>query len=73
MMIAIDYDNTYIKDVALWERFIEDAVMSGHDITMVTARHHSDCLLQEDDYDVIYCNGRNKRHCFKADVWIDHG
>lgn len=39
MNIALDYDDTFTKDPALWLDFIDDAQSRGHEVYIVTARH----------------------------------
>ncbi len=77
MIIALDYDDTYTRDVVLWSRFIDTAVTLGHSVTFVTSRDDKwDNEDIEDDakilgIGIVYCNGMQKAACFKAHVWID--
>lgn len=38
MLIAIDYDNTYSADPALWEAFAASARAAGHGVVICTGR-----------------------------------
>lgn len=83
MRIALDYDNTYTKDPPFWDMFIVDAIGSGHEIRIVTARcprkDNIDHVINGTD--VIYCDGIAKRFYCKwladdkkgwlPDIWID--
>jgi hypothetical protein len=81
MKIALDYDGTYDKAPELWDRFIEDALDLGHDVRIVTHRHHEldniDDMIPEDII-IIYTDGVAKKwYCehrhdlWTPDVWID--
>lgn len=75
MNIALDYDNTYTADPALWAQFIALAKARGHDIRIVTARS----AAEKGDLEtipVIYCDRVSKRRIaaavgFHVDIWID--
>jgi ABC-type proline/glycine betaine transport system substrate-binding protein len=77
MNIALDFDETYTEDPALWAAFITKCKVRGHTITFVTYRPNngdnadieseSECL----GINIVYTAGKQKQHCFKADVWID--
>jgi hypothetical protein len=83
MNIALDYDDTFTRDPAVWSAFVKDASCSGHDIRFVTFRSegaggNEDILA--DAYNlaipVIFTSGRRKRlHCYElgfiVHVWID--
>jgi hypothetical protein len=83
--IALDYDDTYTADKELWDEFIDAAIRRGHSVTIVTFRHGGggmydgvlyDNLDVEDDakrlcIPIVYTNGKQKKHCFDADIWID--
>jgi hypothetical protein len=43
MLIALDYDGTYVSDPPLWDRFIASARASGHRVFIVTMRFPSGC------------------------------
>lgn len=81
MKIAIDYDRTYDQDPVLWDGFILDAMLRGHDVRIITARNHE--LDNIDDkirpeIRVIYCDGvakkwfcQHRADFWEPDVWID--
>lgn len=80
MKISLDFDDTYTRDPLLWDRFIRDALKSGHDIRIVTFRKKSmtDPALGQLStlIPVIYTGFEQKRQfCnkldFIVDVWID--
>lgn len=83
MKIAIDYDDTYTRDPALWDIFSTWAQERGHDVYCVTSRQPT--MLQE-IYDslgqmipvenIIACGYEPKRQFTQnqdimIDVWID--
>ena len=77
MIIALDFDETYTEDPILWAAFINKCKVRGHSISFVTFRsdngdnsdikYEAECLGLE----IVYTAGKQKQHCFKADVWID--
>ena len=83
--IALDFDDTYTADPALWQRFIEDAEKQGHQVWMVTARRDTadnrDIIAKalgrfEDYVGLVFCNLKSKLdHCdsigLKIHIWID--
>lgn len=77
MKIALDYDQTFTADPELWTPFVRTALARGHAVAFVTFRrddcHNSD--IQEDaamlGIDIVYCSGKQKSHCYQADIWID--
>lgn len=79
MTIAIDYDQTYTNDPALWDCFILDAKSRGHAVWIVTCRR--DTLENRADVKVsgcavIFTNLSAKQWSLeqrglKVDVWID--
>ena len=79
MTIAIDFDNTWTADVALWRAFAADAKKRGHDVIIVTARScYTDDMDRYFAWEVpsYFTNGELKRHYMEAldiavDVWID--
>lgn len=82
MKIALDYDQTYTADPKLWNNFIDDATSKGHDVRIVTHRHHEhDNILNEFPdikLEIIYTDGVAKKwYCehrgdyWTPDVWID--
>lgn len=80
MNIALDFDDTYTRDPAMWDRFIADAKDRGHDIRIVTYRKRS---MSDPALDwlslsipVIYTEHEQKRLFtnkigWMVDVWID--
>lgn len=82
MIIALDYDETYTRDPALWLQFIRSARSRGHTIYCVTARdekYGGDEVKAELSTHVDGCyftNGKQKEQfMFLQDicvsVWID--
>lgn len=85
MNISLDFDDTYTKDPALWNKFIVEARASGHRVFVVTMRygHGPEAeevrnLLGDGKTDGIYFTGRRFKEEFMAresdiriDVWID--
>lgn len=80
MNIALDFDDTYTRDPAFWDKFIADAKERGHDIRIVTFRKSTmtdpalDYLARS--IPVIFTEYTQKREwCnrvgFIVDVWID--
>ena len=69
MIIALDYDGTYTRDPELWERFIDSAISSGHQISCVTMRYPQEEVRMR--IPVVYTSRQAKMLCFKADIWID--
>lgn len=77
MIIALDFDETFTEDPTLWTAFVVKAKIRLHTVTFVTYRDsrwgnsdiegEADCL----GIDIVYTAGKQKQHCFKADVWID--
>jgi hypothetical protein len=77
MIIALDFDETFTEDPSLWTAFIVKAKTRLHTVTFVTYRpsngnnsdieYEAECL----GLDIVYTAGKQKQHCFKADVWID--
>ena len=77
MKIAMDYDETFTVDPILWTEFITRCQERGHSVTFVTYR---DSRWGNEDINtdaeslrvaVIFTAGKQKQHCFSADVWID--
>ena len=78
MIIALDFDQTVTEDKQLWKMFVMSARKRNHKIYIVTYRTDNG---NNDDIDIfanesgcngiIYTNGKQKSHCFKADIWID--
>lgn len=80
MIIALDYDDTYTKDPALWLEYIDSALSRGHTVFLVTMRSP----IERDKLDPIllekipaeFTNSHAKRPFMEAkginvDVWID--
>ena len=77
MNIALDFDETYTEDPTLWTEFINKCKTRLHTVTFVTYRpengnntdikYEAQCL----GINVVYTAGKQKQHCFDADVWID--
>ena len=80
MNIALDFDDTYTRDSALWNLFIEQAKDRGHDIRIVTYRQKAmtDPALDwlGSSIPVIFTEGEQKRKFTNnmgwfVDIWID--
>jgi len=82
MIIALDYDDTYTADKALWNAFIPLAQILGHTVHIVTMRDGVEDWneefkeLAEGGVKTIFCNGESKkdvteREGIKIDIWID--
>ena len=77
LKIALDFDDTYTADPVLWKLFVDSCIARGHDVKFVTYRdgrygnhdieYASECL----GIPIIYCAGKQKQHCYDADIWID--
>jgi hypothetical protein len=78
--IALDFDDTYTRDPAMWDAFIAMVKDRGHDIRIVTFRKSTmrdpalDWLSQY--IPVIYTEYTQKRQFtnkmgWMVDVWID--
>lgn len=83
MNLSLDFDDTYTRDPAFWNTFIENARARGHNVYLVTAR------TPEQGADVLNSVGKiiGKENCFftslqgkrkfmwankiRIDVWID--
>lgn len=66
MIIALNYDGTYTKDIAFWDAFIANAAVAGHRVVCVTQR--GDKFPIKVPCEVLYTNG-----CAKKDAAIDAG
>jgi len=78
MKIALDYDGTYTEAPDFWDNVIALAQDYGHDIRIVTARNPKADVIDDNDHEIIYCDGIAKRfYChwfadgFDPDIWID--
>ena len=70
MRIALDYDNTYTLDPALWDGFIKAAQNRGHDVRIVTMRYPQE-VIDAAPVEVTYTSRKAKASVTSADVWID--
>lgn len=82
MLIAIDYDDTYSADPELWDHFISQAEIRGHDVVCVTCRrdteeNRKECKIPSLVWNAHYfTNLASKRWHMEqrglfVDVWID--
>lgn len=82
--IAIDYDETYTADPALWYQFIQLAKAAGHNPFICTYRDErydkDETLefLEQDDLEVVYTRGVAKKWWCEqftgldpVHIWID--
>ncbi len=74
MLLALDYDGTYTADPALWEGFIRDARIAGHEVICVTMRYPSEPI--EMSCETVYTSRQAKMSFMNSigrlpDVWID--
>jgi hypothetical protein len=70
MLIALDYDKTYTAAPCLWDRFIADAIDSGHSVVIVTMRYPTE-EIPDVGIPVVYTSRSAKSKVVKADIWID--
>lgn len=83
MLIALDFDGTYLEDPELFNFFINIANLSDHEVIIVTARYEG---VPEESNPVryiigdkckIYFTGRKAKEKYllnlgiKPDIWID--
>ena len=78
-MFALDYDDTYTRDPALWSAWVTAAQSAGHEVVVVTMRGPN--ALEEvrqalPGLDVVGTDGQDKAQASAAagywpDVWID--
>lgn len=77
MKIALDYDETFTEDPILWTNFVASCKERGHSITFVTyrdSRYDNEDILYDADclgIEVVFTGGKQKKHIFESDVWID--
>jgi hypothetical protein len=81
MKISLDYDDTFTKDPAMWQAFIELAKQAGHTIYCVTMRyvHEGEPIEAQlrGKVDGIFYTGRQAKRSYMSaqghwiDVWID--
>jgi len=78
MIIGLDWDNTFTKDVDLWQSFVLQANAKEHQVYITTSR--SDDIPIEFIPDglkgIVYCNFIAKKQAtealgIKVDIWID--
>ena len=65
MNISLDFDDTYTRDPDMWNRFIELALNSGHNVYCITARADT----KENKQEVYSTIGQliGKDHCLFTD------
>ena len=78
MKIALDYDETFTAAPMLFKPFVLLAQQQGHLVTFVTFRsskycdnHDIEADANELGIDIVFTEGKQKQHVFKADIWID--
>lgn len=72
MRIALDYDNCYDRDKMFWFDVVQLAKQYKHEIVIVTARSNSDDVIKHNiGTKILYCDGKPKKECYNADIWID--
>ena len=77
MKIALDFDETYTVDPDLWAALVTKCKTGKHTVTFVTYRpsngNNADIEFEAQclGIDIVYTAGKQKQHCFDADVWID--
>jgi len=76
--IALDYDHTYTADPELWDKFIEQAQLFGHDVHIVTMRYPEEQVRHDVPVgcEVHYTSRQGKRRFMQNigrefDIWID--
>ena len=78
--IAIDFDDTYTADPALWDCFIADAISRGHKVVCVTWRQDTPdnrADTKRIGVPVYFANRESKRWYVETfwqlhvDIWID--
>ncbi len=77
MTIAIDYDNTWTRDIAFWNIFCVYAKGNGYNVVCITGRtpHHPIHTLPY-DIPIHYTEGKAKQLYAESigltvDIWID--
>jgi NAD-dependent SIR2 family protein deacetylase len=87
MTIAIDFDNTWTADPALFGALALMAVspIGAHQVIIATSRHPENSPITQEERDryrlyhwipVVYCHGTYKQTAcekagYKVDIWID--
>ena len=85
MNIALDFDGTYTEAPWLWNKFIDDAYLQGHEVYLVTCRPPDE---SDEVYEMLgehlparnffFTSGRARQDYLlnaeklKIDVWIDN-
>ena len=77
LKIAIDYDDTFTALKSAISTFMGLLLIAGHEVKFVTFRcdegDNQDII--DDAYDlgvdIIYTCGKQKQHCYNADIWMD--
>lgn len=74
MKIALDYDGTYTAHPEFWNRFIADALASGHQVVCMTMRFPHEAIQMP--CEVIYTGRRAKvrfaaEHALGITIWVD--
>lgn len=85
LKIALDYDDTFTADKAMWANIVMFMKANGCDVRFVTFRHEhpstfsNEDILQDSDklsIPIIFCEGVPKKtvtsqRMFHPDIWID--
>lgn len=79
MKIGIDYDGTISEDQLAFCKVAKAFLDNGHDVAIVTWRPSDNPYTDIDEMfqmwgfkvPIIYCNGKAKRNCYPADIWIE--
>lgn len=83
MNISLDFDDTYTRDPALWNLFIQDCLVRGHQVYLVTMRtpEQGAEVFQAlagriGESRIYFTSMQSKRNYMwkqgvKIDVWID--
>lgn len=80
MYISLDFDNTYTRDPATWDQFVDLMQKAGHTVYCVTMRYPTegdDVLATLGKKVKVFFTSRKNKHDFmfaqgiNIDVWID--
>lgn len=82
MLIALDYDGTYTADKELWNVFIHQARLRGHEVIIATMRYEATesapviADLEGNVDKIIFTNRKAKKAAVRVaykdpDIWID--
>lgn len=77
MKIAIDYDETFTADPRTFKKVIDIFKLAKHEVNFVTYRdgrhpnHDISADAQNCGVGIIFTAGKQKRHIYDADIWID--